>query len=255
MMGLKTMSLILYTAYKSMTPCEDVFVDLAKSANPTIDFTGEQTFLSEFANAACETTNPDVLWLIAQQESNFRFVIARQNGQTAKLFQGQGALDFLQTLAQPVEQPTQNIDIGVLQFNWQWHKTAFNQDPMLALSPRKQVDYFLRTFSKEVFTRCQDQWVGCYHHPSDHQRATRYQLAVVKKGRILALQSLYFLRNHRAQLTAEERKLLPSIRKEEFYRIFQAVANLPLPRKQILHFVDDGPSSRFNMPPVPNYEG
>jgi hypothetical protein len=254
-MALKTMSLILYTAYKSMMPCEDVFKDLAKAANPTIDFKVEEAFLDEFANAACETTNPDVLWLIAQQESNFRFVIARQNGQPGKLFRGQAAQDFLKTLKEPIVQPTQNIDIGVLQFNGHWHKAAFNEDPMIALSPRKQVDYFLKKFSKEVFTRCQDQWVGCYHHPSDNERATRYQMAVIKKGKTLALQSLYFLRDHRARLTAEERKLMPVIRKEEFYRIFHAVANLPLPRKQILHFVDDGPSSRYNMPPVPNYEG
>lgn len=242
-MPLKALSLIMYAAYNAMLPCEAVFQETAKAANPAIDFAIEQPYLEEFAKAACQTSNPDILWLIAQQESNFRFAIVRENGPTPHIHKGRDAVDFLKRFKAASEDPnsgmSRNFDIGVLQFNWNWHSDGFKNDPTKALSPRKQVDYFLRKFGSEIFRRCDERWVGCYHNQTDSERAMRYQTAVVKKGKTLALRTLTFLRDYRQSMTAEERKLLPIVLKEDFYKVFELAKTLPLPRKQILHFTDD----------------
>jgi hypothetical protein len=245
-MELKSLSLILYAAYHSLQPCETIFQETAKAANPTVNFKVEQPYLEEFAKAACKTTNPDVLWLIAQQESNFRFTIIRENGEDAKIHQGEEAIQYLRNLRRTRREQRVNVDIGVLQFNWAWHKDGFKNDPLLALSPKKQVDYFLKRFGDEIYRRCEDQWVGCYHNQRDQKRANRYQAAVLKKGKLLAMHSLYFLRNHRKQLADSERRLLPLVKKEEFYRIFETAQGFPLPRRHLFDFVDDKPVQNQN---------
>ncbi|HYX35401.1 MAG TPA: hypothetical protein VE954_20080 [Oligoflexus sp.] len=240
-MALNSLSLILYAAYHSLQPCEVVFQETAKSANPSVNFKVEQPYLEEFAKAACKTSNPDVLWLIAQQESNFRFTIVRANGPEPKIYRGDEALAFLKNLKDAPTVGRPNIDIGALQFNWGWHKEGFQNDPMAALSPRKQVDYFLKTFGGEIYRRCANQWVGCYHNQTDQARANRYQSAVLKKGKTLALHSLLYLRTYRSQLAASERQLLPMVKKDDFYKIFETAQGFPLPRRHIFHFVDDNP--------------
>lgn len=239
-MPLKSLSLILYAAYHSLQPCETVFQETAQAANPSVNFKEEQPYLEEFAKAACKTSNPDVLWLIAQQESNFRFTIVRANGAEPKLYRGKEAVNFLKTLRSSSEDPRPNVDIGVLQFNWGWHKDGFQSNAEAALSPKKQVDYFLKRFGNEIYRRCDDQWVGCYHNQTNQERANRYQSAVLKKGKTLALHSLYWLRNYRKQLTESERQVLPVVKKDDFYRIFETAQGFPLPRRHIFHFVDDG---------------
>jgi hypothetical protein len=238
-MAMQTLSLILYAAYMSLQPCESVFEETAKKANPRVKWEVEGPALTEFAKAACQTSNPDVLWLIAQQESNFRFSIIRINGTEPKILQGEAAQAFLKELKDQPEGTRTNVDIGALQINWMWHHKGFDSDPLQALSPAKQVDYFLKEFGEEIYRRCDDKWVGCYHNQTSSERSQRYQAAVLKKGKILALKSLYYMRDHRKALSKEERMLLPLVKKDEFYRAFETVGGFPLPRKQILHFVDD----------------
>jgi hypothetical protein len=245
-MALKSLSLILYAAYHSLQPCEKVFQETAKAANPSVNFSVEQPYLEEFAKAACKTSNPDVLWLIAQQESNFRFTIVRENGPEPKIHHGEDAVAFLKTLKGLPADARPNVDIGALQFNWGWHKEGFQNDPLAALSPRKQVDYFLKRFGSEIYRRCKDQWVGCYHNQKDQDKANRYQKAVMKKGKTLAIQSLYYLRTYRSQIVESERQLLPVVRKDDFYKIFETAQGLPLPRRHIFHFVDDKPEQNQN---------
>jgi len=242
-MPLKTLSLLFYAAYNAMQPCEVVFQETAKAANPSIDYAIEQPYLEEFAKAACRTSNPDVLWLLAQQETNFRFAIVRENGPTPTIHQGKDAVEFLKGFkaanTDPDSTHSQNIDIGVLQFNWNWHSEGFKNDPMKALSPATQVDYFLQKYGTEIYRRCDDKWVGCYHNQTDKERSTKYQSSVTKKGKTLALRALTFLRDHRKLMSKEEKALLPLIRKEEFYKVFEMAKTFPLPRKQILTFADD----------------
>lgn len=238
-MALQSLSLLLYAAYVSLQPCETLFTETAKSANPKMNWSAEEPYLREFAKAACQTSNPDVLWLIAQQESNFRFQIIRVNGETPKVLEGDEARALLESMRRNPEANPKNVDIGVLQINWLWHQKGFSQNPELALSPARQVDYFLKEFGVEIERRCDERWVGCYHNQSDPVRSQRYQQAVLKKGKVLALQALYAIRSHRKGLTAEERKVMPAVKKDEFYRVFDSVGGFPLPQKQILHFVDD----------------
>lgn len=241
-MALKTLSLILYAAYHSQMPCEKVFVDTAKAANIAIDFSAEEKQLEEFAKAACETSNPDIFWLIAQQESNFRFSIVRENGETPKIHKGKDAVQYLENLkaqGDSVDAAMKSVDIGVLQFNWRWHRDGFRKDPMVAVSPKQQVEYFLKQYGQEVFRRCEDRWVGCYHHQTDVDRADKYQSAVQKKSKRFVMLTLYFLRDQRKMLTAEERKMLPPIVKDDFYKVFQLSTGFPLPHKQIMNIVHD----------------
>lgn len=240
-MALKTLSLILYAAYHSQMPCEKVFVDTAKAANPSVDFATEESQLTEFAKAACETSNPDMLWLIAQQESNFRFNIVRENGETPKIHTGKDAVQFLKDLkAQGDGAATANVDIGALQFNWRWHKDGFRKDPLVAVSPRQQVEYFVKQYGQEVSRRCEDRWVGCYHHQTNADRADKYQSAIAKKNKKFVLLTLYFMRDQRKLMTSDERKMLPQIVKEDFYKVFQISTTFPLPYKQIMNIVNEG---------------
>ncbi len=242
-MALKTLSLLFYAAYNAMQPCELVFQETARAANPSLDYSIEQPYLEEFAKAACQTSNPDVLWLLAQQETNFRFAIVRENGPVPLIHEGKDAVEFLKKFktenANPDSTASRNIDIGVLQFNWNWHSEGFKNDPLKAISPSKQVDYFLQKYGTEIYKRCDDQWVGCYHNQIDKERGTRYQSAVMKKGKTLALRALSYLRDHRALMSKEEKALLPLIRKDEFYQVFEVAKTFPLPRKQILQYADD----------------
>jgi len=231
-MALSTLGIILYVAYQSMQPCEKVFVDLAKISNPGLESNYEQVYLEEFATAACETSNPDALWLLAKQESNFRFMIVRENARKAKIHEGQDAINFLAEMKKkPKAARYQSIDIGALQFNWKWHKGAFENDPIAALSPTTQVNYFIKKYSNEIFKRCEDRWVGCYHNQADEQIGAKYQASVVKRNKKFTLISLNYLNGFRLAMNPDERAKLPAIEKEDFYRVFEIAKSFPLPKK------------------------
>ncbi|RYZ52746.1 MAG: hypothetical protein EOP07_19045 [Proteobacteria bacterium] len=129
------MSIILYTALQTMQPCEKVFADTAKATNPTFKVE-EQAQLEEFAKAACATSNPDILWLLAYQETNFRFVIVRENHPTDfKITRGAEAIKVLKELKRKTlaKIPTSlNVDIGVMQFNW---RGLLNGEELTSLPP------------------------------------------------------------------------------------------------------------------------
>lgn len=231
-MPIKTLGLILYAAYHSMQPCETVFVELAKASNPALELKVEQVYLDEFAKAACETSNPDALWLLAKQESNFRFLIVRENSKKPKIHEGQAAINLLAKLkANPDEPRYQSIDIGALQFNWRWHREAFHDDPIAAVAPKAQVDYFLNKYSHYIYKRCDDRWVGCYHNQANPEVGAKYQASVLKRNTKFAILALYYLRDVRLSLSEEERAELPAIETEDFYQVFHLSRSFPLPKK------------------------
>ena len=234
-MALPAMSIILYTALQSMQPCEKVFADTAKAANPTFK-SDEQAYLEEFAKASCETSNPDILWLLALQETNFRFVIVRQNrGQNFKITQGAEAIRTLKELkmkSRSATPPSLNVDIGVMQFNWRWHGQAFGNDPLSAISPKRQVNYFLEKYSRTIYSVCEKGWVGCYHNQSNVKLSTQYQKDITKKTRTLADKSLTFLREHRGQLNGEILGTLPPVIPSDIFKNFAYVRSFPRPLKQ-----------------------
>ncbi len=241
-MALKTLSLILYVAYHTMQPCEQVFQESAKAANPYMDVKANKESLEEFAKAACETSNPDALWLIAQQETNFRFEVLRINGTEPKVLYDQEARDYLNSIRNTKDKDLANVDVGLLQFNWFWHKAGFRNNPTLAFSPKAQVEYFLKKFGNEIAERCNEQWVGCYHNQSNVSISQRYQNSISSKNKVLAEHMFDYLNTFRQNLSREERKVLPSFNKKDFLKVLEAHQELALPQKMIRPFGDDSPN-------------
>ncbi|RYZ47824.1 MAG: hypothetical protein EOP07_26525 [Proteobacteria bacterium] len=235
-MSSTVMSIILYTAFQAMQPCEKVFVETAKSANPAFK-TSETAYLDEFAKAACATSNPDILWLLALQETNFRFVIIRENkGKDYAIKEGPSAVAYLKSLKKKSkwkDPPKMNVDIGVMQFNWHWHGKGFDSNPMEALSPKRQVAYFVEKYSKEIYNTCDEGWVGCYHNQSNDKRSSGYQSDISKKTKRLASNALEFLGKYRQTLSGEALEMLPPIVVQQFRDSYAYSKSFPRPKKQL----------------------
>jgi hypothetical protein len=235
-----TLSVILYAAAHAGQNCETVFRQTAAKVNPEVNSPSERPYLEELATAACQTTNPDIIWQIVNQESSFRFVIARDNDDEGKVYRGPAALSFLKDLRKKSRKNAEkqaNVDIGAMQFNWSWHQGGFGRDAVRMLSPAAQVDYLLDKFGETIYQRCLHKWVGCYHNASDRQRGSAYQSAVLKKGRVLQLEALYYIQESRRNMNPELKALLPRIRKEEFYQVLSQTRDIPLPEKEFQRFV------------------
>ncbi|MBC7658271.1 MAG: hypothetical protein H7249_01030 [Chitinophagaceae bacterium] len=234
-MTMHTMSIILYAAFQTMQPCEKVFVDTAKSANASVK-AEEMPYLEEFAKAACATSNPDILWTLGLQETNFKFVIIRENrGKKFSIKEGAPAIAYLKTLkkkSQMKNPPKMNVDIGVMQFNWHWHGEGFNNDPMLALSPKRQVDYFVEKYSREIYKTCDQDWVGCFHNQSDDKLSTKYQSDITKKMGRLANNAVEFMVNNRARVNGDELEAMPAVVPDDFYKTFAYAKSFPRPQKK-----------------------
>lgn len=249
-MGPFTLSVILYAAAHAGQNCETVFQETAAKVNPAVNSELERPYLEELASAACQTTNPDIIWQIVNQESSFRFVIARDNSGEGRTYRGAEAISFLKDLkkkSRRYPEKSANVDIGAMQFNWAWHQEGFGRDPLRMLSPAAQIDYLLEKFGETIYQRCLNKWVGCYHNAKDSERGSRYQSQVLKKGRILQLQALYYLKTSLKDMSPEQKASLPRIRKEEFYQVLSLSRDMPLPEKDIRRFVINPP----NLAPEP----
>lgn len=229
MVAASSFGVIFYVALHSGQPCELAFRDMAKAAGFKALEKAEEILMKEFALAACQTTNPDILWQLAYQESSFRFELVRENVGVgmANIYQGEAAVRFLRNLT--LVDRNRNIDIGVMQYNWAWHHQGFQGDALRALSPRDQVQHFLKSFSGEIFDRCQGRWVGCYHSSNDKSRAQKYERDVVEKGRILRLHALRYLRKVRGHLPPLARQSLPPIMQDDIDKLIAFAREVPIP--------------------------
>ena len=74
-----------------------------------------------------------------------------------------------------IAQQKHSVDFGLMQVNWRYHHERLI-DPWQALDPHRNLQV-----AAEILNRCQqrlsDWWasVGCYHAPSNAQRAERYR--------------------------------------------------------------------------------
>ncbi|WP_218109985.1 hypothetical protein [Oligoflexus tunisiensis] len=241
----------MYAAAHAGQNCETVFQETAAKVNPNVLTNGERPYLEELAYAACQTTNPDIIWQIANQESSFRFLIARHNTEKgARIYKGTAAVDFLKDLRKKSRKgsaKSSSVDVGAMQFNWSYHQEGFGHDPVRMLSPSAQVEYLLETFGEYIYQRCSSKWVGCYHNASDSELGSRYQKAVRKKGRVLQLQALYYLKGALKEMSPEQKAALPRLRKEEFFQVLNQSRDMPLPEREIRRFVINPP----NLAPEP----
>jgi hypothetical protein len=220
---------IVYVALHTGQTCELSFRDMARATGFKSQDPLELLAMDEFAVSACQTTNPDIIWQLAFQETTFRFNLVRENlgHNMANIYEGEAAPAFLKRL-KPLDL-TRNIDIGVMQFNWAWHHQGFAQNPLTVLSPKAQVDYFLKSFSGEIFDRCHGRWVGCYHSSNDNSRAAKYEQDVLEKGRVLRLHALRYMRKIRSQLSEAERANLPPIVQDDIDKLLVFAREVPIP--------------------------
>lgn len=213
------LSLILYAAVHTGQSCENVFIEAVKRERPVIS-QSDMMQLRVLSEAACRSSNPDIIWQIAYQESSFRFDIVRINTQgKEQVLSGQKAHSFLQNLKRSQEKI--NVDIGVMQINWHWHRQHFDHDPISMLNPEKQVQYIMNHLTPKIVQRCADDWVGCYHHPSNRYRAKSYQKKVLGKSKSLAVNVVQHMQSSLTALAAESKRGLPPIRKEQFYQTLE----------------------------------
>ncbi|MFW7381026.1 MAG: hypothetical protein ACOH5I_19580 [Oligoflexus sp.] len=89
------------------------------------------------------------------------------------------------------------------------------------LDPKNQVEYIIKHLSSNMVQRCADRWVGCYHHPSNADRAQAYQKKVLDKSKILTVNILNHMKEKLSSLSIEVASTLPQIQKEEFYQTWQ----------------------------------
>lgn len=241
------LSVILYAALHSGQSCESVFVQTAMAANHGLPYGGEELQLDDLAQAACRSSNPDVIWQIAHTESNFRFLIVRDNRQKqAEVLRG----DKAQRLIEALPQKAANVDVGVLQLNWTWHRQYFQNQPARMLTASGQVKYLLESFGEFIYKRCANRWMGCYHNPTNEAAAQRYEKIVRKNGHLLKALSLRYAEEVRRGMNPEQRAELPLWNAEDFDRLAQTAPGLPQPVREFLalaHYLPFG-AVRMNYP-------
>ena len=74
-----------------------------------------------------------------------------------------------------------SVDIGLMQVNWRYHKERLGT-PWQALDPYHNLRVGAEIL-QECYTTRQDWWasVGCYHAPSNPQRADQYRRRVLSR--------------------------------------------------------------------------
>ena len=228
-------SMIIYASVHTGQTCDKVFVDSVMEIRKHRVSKAEKPKLERFAKAACETSNPDIFWQIAKQESSFRFDIVRVNKQ-AKVLQKNEATKYVSDLKK--SQIAYNADIGVMQINWYWHRKGFKNDPIKMLDPAEQVKYIESRMAPNMAKRCSaDNWVGCYHNPSDKKRAHSYQKKVKKSARLLTMTLLYYIKDKLAKMPKHKRKKLPLVKKKEFYLAYRNLVKMQVPNDNLEEYI------------------
>ena len=220
-------SMIFYAALHTGQPCDKVFADSILEIKQSQTSDEEKVQLNRFAKAACKTSNPDIFWQIAKQESSFRFDIVRINKKN-RVLEGKSAIKYLKSLKS--SQKPVNVDIGMMQINWYWHRQEFNHDPLKMLDAAEQVKYVESIMAPMMVQRCTaDRWVGCYHHPSNKRRAEAYQQMVKKSAKLLTFTLLRYMKKTLKEIPVTTRKLLPQLKKSDFYLAYRNLVRMQVP--------------------------
>lgn len=226
-----TLSMILYTAALTSTPCKSVFIDLVKEVRTTKLSTKDTKYLNTFADAACKTSNPDVFWLLAYQESSFRFDIVRINQKDGgKILRGRKAYHYLRKLNR--KRRKHNADIGALQINWLWHGYMFKHDSKKIMNPAEQVAYISEYMGKNMAKICRSRhWLECYHSPGNKERSKSYYKSILKKSQTLAFKALNYIKDHHQE--SEDVRYIDVLKGGEnnsgFYDVYRSMTKLNIP--------------------------
>lgn len=88
-------------------------------------------------------------------------------------------------LHQSLQSGQESVDIGLMQVNWRFHRKRLGNS-WLALEPSHNLAVGAEIL-KNCYAKRRDWWasVGCYHAPSDSERARRYRARVATHWRAL----------------------------------------------------------------------
>lgn len=176
-------------------------------------------YIDELAEAACRTNNPDIVWQIASVETGFNFEVVRFNS-TATILTGEGAKNYLEKLK--VNNKPINIDIGIMQVNWFYHRSYFDNDPLRILQPRNQVGFLVERMAPMLNRYCKKQWIGCYHNPANGERAKIYNRSILSARKRLEKKALAYLDKI---INPEPPKIGKFLSQEQIVRFYDVAKN------------------------------
>ncbi len=169
---------IQYVSKKRDIPCHVLFLAAAGKASSNKLPADERLLMMNFAKAACDTQNPDILWQITHVESMFKIRIVNIEGK--QVLTGNDAKKFL-LKGLP---KNKNVDIGPLQINWKANGSKWEYEPIKYLNGEFSVDFLSNKILKTYVKTCGDKWINCYHS-YNKDRGLGYRNKIELSGRKL----------------------------------------------------------------------
>jgi hypothetical protein len=164
-----------YVAKERNIPCHVLFLAAAGKATSNKLPADERLLMWDFAKAACQTKNPDILWQIAHVESSFKIRVIHIEGKT--VMTGVEAEDYLKKGLTK----NKNVDIGPLQINWRANGSKWGYEPIQYLSGSFSVDFLSNKILKTYVNSCGLKWINCYHS-YDNDRGWGYRGKIDSSG-------------------------------------------------------------------------
>lgn len=147
---------ILDTSYYLNMPCYEVFALAVFHENPT-SYRRNYSDLKNFAMAACQTSNPDIIWDIAKVESNFNFKIVGVAGKNVL----RSDSDINKYLSSANK--NSNFDLGPMQINWKYHVAQSGYPATYFFDGKFSVYYVSKNILGKIVMSCKKNWISCYH--------------------------------------------------------------------------------------------
>lgn len=166
---------IQYVAKKRKIPCYELFLASAGRATSNKLPADERILMMDFAKAACQTKNPDILWQIAHVETAFKIRVIHIEGKTVLM--GDNAEEYLKRGLPK----NKNVDIGPLQINWRANGSKWGYNPIQYLSGSFSVNFLSNKILKNYVSSCGIKWINCYHS-YDNDRGLGYRKKIDSSG-------------------------------------------------------------------------
>lgn len=147
---------ILDTANYLNRPCYQIFIESVYQENYT-SYRNNYSDLKNFAEAACQTSNPDIIWDIAKVESNFNFKILGVAGKSV-LKKKNDIENYLKEISH-----NSNFDIGPMQINWKYHAEKSGYPISYFFDGKFSVYYVSTKIIGSLVSSCKTEWISCYH--------------------------------------------------------------------------------------------
>lgn len=167
-----------YVAKKRNIPCHVLFLAAAGKVTFNKLPADERLLVMDFAKAACQTQNPDILWQISHVESGFKMRVIHIDGKT--VITGEKAEDYLKNGLSK----DKNVDIGPLQINWRANGSKWKYKPIQYLSGSFSVDFLSNKILKTYVNTCGIKWINCYHSYKN-ERGWSYRRKIDSSGKKL----------------------------------------------------------------------